>query len=80
MSDNTTGIESPGASRDPRSGGPLTTSGPVISARVATTEERARSSGARLRQEVWEATQFLSYDEIREYVDAVLREVESDEP
>ena len=35
---------------------------------------------AQLRQMVWEATQWLSCDEVCEYVEAVLREVESDEP
>jgi len=35
---------------------------------------------AGLRQATWEATQFLSYNEVREWVEAVLREVESDEP
>lgn len=35
---------------------------------------------AQLRQWVWESSQWLSYDEIREYVEAVLREIESDEP
>lgn len=33
---------------------------------------------AQLRQATWEATQYLSPDEVREYVEAVLREVESD--
>jgi hypothetical protein len=43
--------------------------------------ERAKTSAcAALRQATWEATQFLTYDEVREYVDGVLREVESDEP
>jgi hypothetical protein len=35
---------------------------------------------AELRQATWEATQFMSFDEIRDYVEAVLREVETDEP
>ena len=35
---------------------------------------------AALRQATWEATQFLTYDEVRQYVEGVLREVESDEP
>lgn len=35
---------------------------------------------AALRQATWEATQFRTVDEVREYVDGVLREVESDEP
>lgn len=44
-------------------------------------QERARTSAlAALRQATWEATQFLTYDEVREYVEGVLREVESDEP
>lgn len=45
--------------------------------RQSAAETRARS---RLRQSVWEAMQFLTYDEVREYVEAVVREVESDEP
>ena len=39
-----------------------------------------RRTLAQLRQMTWEATQWLSYDEVREYVESVLREVESDEP
>lgn len=39
-----------------------------------------RTARAHLRQSVWEATQFMSFEEIREYVKSVLREVESDEP
>jgi len=35
---------------------------------------------AALRQATWEATQWLTDDEVREYVEAVLREVASDEP
>ena len=35
---------------------------------------------AELRQVIWEAAQFMSAEEIREYVYAVLGEVESDEP
>lgn len=35
---------------------------------------------ANLRQAVWEASQFHSYAHIREYVESVLREIESDEP
>lgn len=38
------------------------------------------SAKAQLRQATWEATQFMTYDEVRAYVAAVLREVESDEP
>jgi hypothetical protein len=35
---------------------------------------------ARLRQSTWEATQFISFDEIRALVEDVLHEVETDEP
>lgn len=35
---------------------------------------------AQLRQMVWESLQWLSYDEVHEYVESVLREVESDKP
>lgn len=35
---------------------------------------------AELRQAVWEATQFLTYDEVEEYVSGVLEEVKGDEP
>lgn len=34
---------------------------------------------ARLRQATWEATQWLSYDELRGFVDAVLQEIEDDD-
>jgi hypothetical protein len=40
---------------------------------------RARAV-AQLRQATWQAVQFLSYDEVREYVAEFLREVETDEP
>lgn len=43
-------------------------------------ESAKRSCLAQLRQMTWEATQWLSRDEVREYVESVLREVESDEP
>jgi hypothetical protein len=43
--------------------------------------ERARTRAlAQLRQSVWEATQFLSLDEVMQFVHDVLREVESDDP
>jgi hypothetical protein len=35
---------------------------------------------ARLGQATWEATQWMTYEEVVEYVSGVLREVESDEP
>lgn len=35
---------------------------------------------ATLRQATWDATQFVTYDEVREYVESVLREAECDEP
>jgi hypothetical protein len=43
-------------------------------------EQAKRHTLAQLRQMTWEATQWLSYDEVREFVESVLREVESDEP
>ncbi len=36
------------------------------------------SAKAGLRQSVWEADQFLAPDEIREFVESVIREIESD--
>jgi hypothetical protein len=41
---------------------------------------RETSALAALRQAAWEATQFVSTDEVRSYVDGVMREVETDEP
>lgn len=35
---------------------------------------------AQLRQSAWEATQWLSYRGVIEFVESVMREVESDEP
>lgn len=35
---------------------------------------------ARLRQATWEATQYLVFEEVSEYVSDVLNEVASDEP
>ncbi len=35
---------------------------------------------AALRQALWEADQFITHVEIREYVGRVLREIESDRP
>lgn len=43
-------------------------------------ERAKRHVLAQLRQMTWEATQWLSYDEVREFVESVLREVKSDEP
>lgn len=45
--------------------------------------DRARAhtaAMAALRQATWEATQFLSDGQILQYVEGVLREVESDQP
>lgn len=43
--------------------------------------EKVETHGlAQLRQAVWEASQFRSFEEIRAYVDAVIAEIESDEP
>lgn len=35
---------------------------------------------AKLGQATWEATAWLTFEEVREYVAGVLREVETDEP
>lgn len=43
-------------------------------------ERRRTHILANLRQSVWEASQFETHDEIRQYVESVLREIESDEP
>lgn len=43
-------------------------------------EDIERSKRAGLRSAVWEASQVLSYDEIRECVEGTLREIESDTP
>lgn len=48
--------------------------------RTAELASLERTRRANLRQSVWEASQHLSPKEIREFVEAVLREIESDEP
>lgn len=47
-----------------------------------TTSTVAASTHAKavLRQATWEATQYMTYSEVRQYVNAVLDEVETDEP
>lgn len=55
---------------------PGTDTGP---SRPADPHAKTRALAA-LRQATWEATQWLTGDEARRYVDDVLREVESDEP
>lgn len=47
---------------------------------LARRKKAETSAMAHLRQSVWEATQYLSYVDLREYVEGVLREVESDLP
>ncbi len=44
------------------------------------TDAAKTSALAALRQAIWEADQFMSHVEIREYVGRVLREIESDRP
>lgn len=42
-------------------------------------EARAKAL-ADLRQATWEASQLVSYDEIRDYVEGVIAEIARDEP
>jgi uncharacterized membrane protein affecting hemolysin expression len=42
--------------------------------------QKETSAKARLRQATWEATQYMTYNEVRQYVNVVLDEVETDEP
>lgn len=51
-----------------------TTAGP----RVEPNPDAPRKRRVALRQSVWEAHQDMTADEIREFVDAVIREVEAD--
>lgn len=43
----------------------------------ATAKTRALAA---LWQATWEASQFLTYDEVREFVNGTIAEIESDEP
>ena len=56
---------------------PDTESSPAPFRDPVAAERKAKSS---LRQSVWEASQYMDYEEIRAYVESVLREIESDEP
>lgn len=47
---------------------------------VPSAEQMKTKALATLRQATWEATQYLTFSEVHDYVAAVLREVESDEP
>ena len=48
-----------------------------LSSRPKTTEVEVRAA---LRQAVWEASRFLTPNQIDKYVNAVLDEIESDKP
>lgn len=43
-------------------------------------EDGRTKQQARLSQVVWEASGHMSYDEIREHIEATLREIQADEP
>ena len=65
-----------------QSSGPYEQQGPqesdeVRADRVAKLNDRVRLD---LWKATWEASQVMSYDEIREHVEAIIREIESDEP
>lgn len=53
---------------------------PHEAAQQASAQAAAVKARAGLGQFVWEASQFMPFEEIREYVESVLREIASDEP